>query len=204
MTEEEEIRGTSGDVNMIAGHKDSSSSGTSKTLQFAEKQKLIQESSWTKTVPYKHWHSYIKPTDSIGSLFTPDVHMYRIRTLTKRDVKPARWHPFADGALVNPPRNLVERHNEELKRRIAAMEEKKRDSLPENIVSLKDLADDTWLRKKSRKARILMKKELSIRKEKITTQKPDREVMRNSFYITRINTWNKRILIFSKLYAQVP
>lgn len=181
MAEGKETRGTSDMINVMAEHKNYPS-GTSKALQLAEKQKLIQESSWTRTIPYKHWHSYVKPTDSIGSIFTPGVHTYRTRTLIKRGIKPTRWHPFgADGALVSPPRILVERHNEELKRRIAATDEKKRDSLPENIVSLRDLADDTWLRKKSRKAIILMKKELSIHKERITKQKSDREVTKDVF-----------------------
>lgn len=179
MAEGKEICGTSSKMNVITGHKDYSSPGTSKMLQHVEKQKLIQESSWTKTVPYKHWHSYVKPTDSIGSIFTPSMHTYRTRILTKRDVKPARWHPFGtDGVLVNPPRVFIERHNEEVKRRIAA--EKKRDSLPENIVSLKDLADDIWLRKRSRKARALMKKELFVRKEKMK-RKLDRKVMKDIF-----------------------
>lgn len=190
MAEGKETCGTSGKINVIARHKDPLP-GTSK--ETAEKPKLIQESSWTRTVPYTHWHSYVKPTDSIGSIFTPSIHAYRTRTWTKRGVKPARWHPFgADGVLVSPPRGFIERHNEEVKRRTAAMAEKKRDSLPENIVSLKDLADDTWLRKKGRKARILMKKELSVRKERIT--KLDREVTRDIF--VKLSTSNKRIRIF--------
>lgn len=177
MAEGKEICGTSGKINVIAEHKDYPSPGTSK----AEEPKLIQEYSWTKTVPYKHWHSYVKPTDNIGSIFTPDVHAYRTRILTKRGVKPARWHPFgADGVLTNPPRFFIERHNEEVKRKFAAMAEKGRDFLPENIISLKDLADDTWLRKKSRDARILMKKE-SIRKRRIIKRKPDRKVTRDVF-----------------------
>lgn len=167
-------------INVISEHNDYSSPGTSKTLQHVEKQKLIQESSWTRTVPYKHWHSYVKPTDSIGSIFTPNMHVYRTRFLTKRDVKPARWHPFGtDGVLVSPPRVFIEQHNEEIKRRIAA--ERKRDALPENIVSLKDLADDMWLRKRRRKARALMTKELSVRKGKIIKRKLDREVTRDIF-----------------------
>lgn len=139
------------------------------------KEKLLQESSWTKTVPYKHWHSYAKPSDSIGSIFTPGAYHFRSRTVSKRDVKP-RWHPFGvDGKLVSPPRVFVERHNEEVQRR--AIAERKRDALPENIVSLRDLADGTWLhRKKSRKAKILKKRELSVQKGRITKRKLEREV----------------------------
>lgn len=190
MAEGKKTCGTSGKINVIAGHKDYPSPGPSKALQFAEKQtcreaKLIQKSSWTKTVPYAHWHSYVKPTDSIGSIFTPGVRVYRTRTFTKRGVKPTRWHLFGtDGVLTNLPRVFIERHNEEVERRIAT--EKRRDSLPENIVSLRDLADDTWLRKKSRKAKILMKKELSIRKGRIIKRKLDREVTRDIFVKSQV------------------
>lgn len=187
MAEGKETCGTSGKINVTAERKDHPWPETSKALQLAEKQKLIQESSWTKTVPYKHWHSYVKPTDSIGSIFTPDMHTYRTRTLTRRGVKPARWHPFGtDGVLVSPPRIFIERHNEEVKRRTAATAEKKRDSLPENIVSLRDLADDTWLQKKSQKARILMKKELSIRKGR--RQKSKQEVPKD-VYVNLTSTY---------------
>ncbi|XP_011870087.1 PREDICTED: uncharacterized protein LOC105563255 [Vollenhovia emeryi] len=182
MAERKDTCETSGKINIMAEHEDYPSPGTSEALQLAQKQKLIQESSWTKAVPYNHWHSYVKPTDSIGSIFTPGVHAYRTRILTKRGVKPARWHPFgADGVLAGPPHAFVERHNEEIKRRKAATAEKRRDSLPENIVSLRDLADDTWLQKKSRKARVLMKKELSARKKRITKRESDREVTRGIF-----------------------
>ncbi|EZA46954.1 Dynein heavy chain 3, axonemal [Ooceraea biroi] len=141
------------------------------------KQRLIQESSWTKTVPYKHWHDYAKPSDSIGSIFAPGAYHCRGRTLSKRAPKP-RWHPFGvDGKLVNPPRVFIELHNEEVKRKAAVAAEKKRDALPENIVSLRDLADGTWLRKKSRKAKILKKRELSIQKGRITKRKSEREII---------------------------
>ncbi|KAG5305945.1 DYH3 protein, partial [Pseudoatta argentina] len=179
MAERKETGGTSDKIHTIAGHKDCSSSETLKALQFSEKQQLIQESSWTKAVPYKYWHSYVKPTDSIGSIFTPGVHTYRTRTLIRRDVKPVRWHPFGiDGMLVSPPRIFIERHNEEVKRRAAALAEKECDTLPKNIVNLRDLMDDTWLRKKHQKARILKEKELSIHRRKITKQRLDRKMVR--------------------------
>ncbi|KMQ95743.1 dynein heavy chain axonemal [Lasius niger] len=178
MAEKEETCGNLNKVNAtVADHADYSSPETSKALQFVKKPKLIQESSWTKTVSYKHWHSYVKPTDSIGSIFTPGAYPYQARSLTKREVKPARWYPLsADKVLAAPPRILIERHNKEIQRRAAAAE-KKRDSLPENIVSLRDLADGTWLRKKSRKARDLKRKELSIHEGRITKKKLDREIV---------------------------
>lgn len=192
MAEGKEICRTSSKINVTTEHKDYPS--PSKMLQLTEKQKFIQESPWTRLVPFKHWHSYVKPTDSIGSIFTPGICAYRIRTLIKkRGVKPTRWHPFGtDGVLTSPPRAFIERHNEEVNRKIAAMAEKRRDSLPENIVSLRDLVDDTWLQKKRRNVRIL-KKELSIRKGRISKRKSDREVMRDVF-VKLIS--NKKKLIF--------
>jgi len=144
------------------------------------KQILIQDFSWTKTVPYRYWHSYVKPSDSIGSIFTPGTYQCRSKTLIKRAAKPL-WHPFGiDGTLVDPPRIFIERHNEEVKRRAA---EKEYGALP-NIVNLRDLADGTWLRKKSRKAKIQKKRELAIQKGRITKRKLEREVMKNI-----VNTW---------------
>jgi len=179
MAEGKEICRTSSKINVIAEHKDYPS--PSKMLQLAEKQKFIQESPWTRLVPYKQWHSYVKPTDSIGSIFTPGICAYRVRTLIKkRSVKPTRHLFGTDEVLTSPPRVFIERHNEEVNRKIAAMAEKRRGSLPENIVSLKDLIDDTWLQKKRRNVRIL-KKELSIRKGRITKRKSDREVTRDIF-----------------------
>jgi len=188
MAEKKETGGTSDKIHTIAGYKDCSSSGTLKAPQFSEKQQLIQETSWTKTVPYKYWHSYVKPTDSIGSIFTPGVHTYRTRTLIKRDVKPVRWHPFGiDGVLVSPPHSFIERHNEEVKRRAAALA--KKECVPKNIVNLRDLLDDTWLRKKRQKARILKEKELSIHRRKITKRRLDRKVMRD-VYVNLTSTSN--------------
>lgn len=162
MTEKEKICGTLDKVNAAVADYTDSSPETSKALQFVKKPKLLQESSWTKTVSYKHWHNYAKPTDSIGSIFTPGAYPYRARILTKREVKPVSPYPLSvDEVLAAPPRILIERHNEEVQRRVAATE-KKRTSLPENIVSLRDLADGTWLRKKRHKAKALKKRELSI------------------------------------------
>lgn len=159
----------------IAQHVDYLLPGTSKALQFEKKPKLIQESSWTKTVPYKHWHTYVKPTDSIGSIFTPEAY-HRPRIL-KREVKLAQWYPLStDKMLAAPPFILIERYNKEVQQKTVATTEKKHDSLPENIVSLRDLADGTWLRKKSRKRRALKRKELSIHEGRIMKRKLDREV----------------------------
>lgn len=184
MTEEKKTCGTLDKLNaMVEQHMDYLLPKTSKAMQLKKKPKLIQESSWTTTVPYKHWHNYVKPTDSIGSIFTPSAYYYRTRTLTKREIKPRLWYPLsADKMLETPPRNLIERHNKEVQRRAAAAVEKKRDSLPENIVSLKDLADGTWLQKKSRKAKVLKRKELFTHKGRIMKRKLDGKVIRNVYF----------------------
>lgn len=162
MAEKKKIRLSKVNVT-VAGHTDYPSTGVPGTLSFAKEQKLIKESidSLIKTIPYKHC---VKPTDDDVSTFA----------LTKRDME--QWHPLdADGVLRNPPRVLIEQHNEEVKRRAAAAAEKERDSLPENIVSLKELVDSTWLRKKSEKAKALKRKEL----EKVRATKRKLEVIRN-------------------------
>lgn len=167
MAEEKKEGETSSQINVpVAKHVDHSSPEVLGT--FIKKQRLIQEHSWTKTVPYKHWHIYAKPSESIGSIYAPDVYPLRTGTLTKRVVK-SQSHLFTvdDG----PPRILVERHNEETKRKAAIAAEKKRDDLPENVVNLKDLANST---------KALRWKELSIRRKKrIKKGKSDDEVTRN-------------------------
>lgn len=178
MAEERKTCTSSGEIN-TARRDDYSSPKMSETLQSTEEHKLIQDSSWTKVVPYKHWHVYTKPSDSIGSIFTPSAYHLRIRALTQHAVKSR--HPFGidNGALVDPPRVLVERHNEEVKRKAAIAAAKIHDALPDNIVNLKDLADDTWLQKKSLKAKALKRKELSVqsKKGKITKRRLDQEVI---------------------------
>lgn len=182
MTEEKKVCGTSDQINVtVARHADHLSPEISETLSLPKKQRLLQERSWTRTVPFKHWHVYVKPSDSVGSIYTPGTYHLQTGALTKRVVKPrCRLFTVDDGMLAGPPRFLVERHNEEAERKAAVTAEKKRDGLPENIVNLKDLADSTWLREKNLKKRALRWKELSIRDKKgrITKKKLDREVMR--------------------------
>lgn len=110
--------------------------------------------------------------------FTKKQLMQEVSTAISH--KHRRWHPFSasGGALTSPPRDLVERHKEEVERRAAIAAEKKRDHLPENIVNLKDLADGTWL-SKSQKAKALERKELfaQVKKEKMIK---DREVIKST------------------------
>lgn len=134
-----------------------------KMSRVAKKQKLTHKSR-TKTVPHKYRRASVKSADSMDSIFTPDTYYYRP---SKRVTKSAPCHPISvDGILANPSRVFIERYNEEVKQRVIAASERKLDSLPKNIVSLKDLMEGTW--EESEEAKALKKKELTVDKSKIT------------------------------------
>lgn len=168
----------------VKEHMDRALSKISEPSHCKKKQILIEESSWTQAVPYKHWHSSTKPTDRIGSIFMPSGCNCRLKTLTKRHVVKSRRSPFgADGGiLIYPPHIYIEQYNEEIKRKDDV--EKEHRTKRENVVNLKDLVDGAWLRKK-KSWKALNRKELSVqgRKGKITKKFYNWEVMSNVIQI---------------------
>lgn len=55
-----------------------------KALEYVKYPKLLEDQSWTKAVPYKYWSTYTKPSEGIGSIYTPTSAQYRVNTLTKK------------------------------------------------------------------------------------------------------------------------
>ncbi|XP_025152566.1 dynein heavy chain 3, axonemal [Harpegnathos saltator] len=144
-----------------------------------EKKKYGTSTKVNETVvKYTEYSSLKMAKTLLETQLTKEQNLLQEVSTTIAPCKYQRWNPFgtSDGALTNPPRELVERQKEEAERRAIIAAKKKRDSLPENIVNLKDLANGTWL-KKSQKARALKRKELSaqIKKKRITT---DRKIVR--------------------------
>lgn len=123
-----------------------------RTLYYAERPRLLQEHSWTKSVPYKDWYEYVKPMEGIGSMFTPTSYKFCIKNLAaKRQLTP--WHPFGpDGKLKYPPIECVRAHHEEISK-IDSRKSKRLKVVPDNVINLKDLADGTWARRKAEKLR---------------------------------------------------
>lgn len=122
-----------------------------KALEYAKNPKLLEDQIWTKAVPYKYWSTYTKPSEGIGSIYTPTSAQYYVNTLTKKK-KPLECLSFGvENKLRMPPREYVELHKEERQRKITRKFKQEQNILPENIVNLKDLADGTWSRRKAEK-----------------------------------------------------
>ncbi|KAK2580549.1 hypothetical protein KPH14_007682 [Odynerus spinipes] len=121
-----------------------------KALEYAKYPKLLEDRSWTKAVPYKNWFTYTKPSEGIGSIYTPTSAQYRINTLAKKE-KPSECLFGIERKLTMPPREYVESYQEERHRKIARKSGQRQGVLPDNIINLKDLADGTWSRKKAEK-----------------------------------------------------
>ncbi|XP_063993893.1 dynein axonemal heavy chain 3 [Diachasmimorpha longicaudata] len=152
-------------------------------LKYQQLQPLIQDRSWTKTVPFKHFFKYVKPSESIASFYTPSALKFRLQTLKRRrKVKPLIKDFLGnDGELQYPPISLVRAYEQEVVRR---NDEKTKllDSLPENVISLVDLANGTWLRRKvekrSRRLQEAKKKLTKKRKMEIERDLLEREDLR--------------------------
>ncbi|KAI4500182.1 hypothetical protein M0802_004599 [Mischocyttarus mexicanus] len=156
-------------------------------LEYVKYPKLLEDHSWTKAVPYKYWFSYTKPSEGIGSIYTPTSAHYRINNLTLKK-KSSECLPFGiKNKLRMPPREYVEFYKEEIRRKRAEKddeeEEEGRNILPDNIINLKDLADGTWSHKKAEKEanRDIRNKELlnKRRKDKLKRKISEEEIMRS-------------------------
>ena len=127
----------------IAGEDDSTPSRqVEQALQYSQLPSLLQNQSWTKSVPYKHWYNYVKPMESIGRTFTPKTYKYCMKCLTRRRQSSIRWHPFdSEGNLTFPPIQCIIHHEEEMKQK---SEEKSKilEFKPDNIITLQELTKE--------------------------------------------------------------
>ncbi|XP_015588713.1 dynein heavy chain 3, axonemal [Cephus cinctus] len=154
-----------------------------KALFYGEQPKLLQEQSWTKAIPYKYWYEYVKPMQSIGSELTPAARKYNIKSFKRSTVKLSQPILFGpDGNLVYPPLECVKAHDEEMKLKDGERS-KRLQRVPDNIMSLRDLADGTWLRRKAQKrsAEMQEQKERAEKKRKERRRKmiPEEEILRS-------------------------
>nr|CAD7398222.1 unnamed protein product [Timema cristinae] len=67
---------------------------------------LMQDKSWTKAVPYRDLYEYCKPSESIGSSYTPTARNLRIQNLPTRRRRKAVSLLDADGNLKYPSKIL--------------------------------------------------------------------------------------------------
>ncbi|XP_047365165.1 dynein axonemal heavy chain 3-like isoform X3 [Vespa velutina] len=154
-----------------------------KVLEYAKYPKLLKDQLWTKAVPYKYWSTYTKPSEGIGSIYTPTSAQYRVNTLTKKK-KPLDCLPFGvKNKLRMPPREYIELYKEERRRKITRKFKQERNILSKNIINLKDLADGSWSRRKAEKEanqNIENKELLKEQKNKLKKNIPGKEILRNN------------------------
>lgn len=152
----------------IAGKDDSiSSHQVEQALRYAQLPSLLQNQSWTKSVPYKHWYNYVKPMESIGNTFTPKTYKYCMKCLTRRRESSVRWHPFdSEGKLIFPPIQCIREHQEEIKRK-SEERSKNLKFKPDNIITLHELANHQPRTKIKRKTGRRLKEKRSSEESRV-------------------------------------
>lgn len=147
-------------------------------LEYFKSIKILQDRSWTKSVPYKNWFTYLKPSESIANSYTPSAAKFRIKQLGKQQHhgKSSNTEKLnINGELGYPSAAYVKAHEEEVARK-KKEKTKLLESLPDNVISLFDLADGSWLRKKAEKRQLKIQenKEKFIKRKK---EKFDNEIL---------------------------
>ncbi|KAJ9576848.1 hypothetical protein L9F63_006622, partial [Diploptera punctata] len=103
---------------------------------------LMMEKSWTKAVPYRDSSEYLKPSESIGSCYTPSARKLKIQDLPPRRRKLPKQNFMLDenGKLKYPPKI----------RKVESFEKEKEYSTP-GIVKLQDLLSGKYHEQKLKK-----------------------------------------------------
>ncbi|KAG7209677.1 hypothetical protein KM043_011323 [Ampulex compressa] len=142
------------------------SSEVIKAWKYSKERKLLQEKSWTRNVPYRNRYGYKKPSEGIGCIFTPTAERYTVRAVLNRGKRPRVHILGPEGKLTNPPWESVKKRKGEIALKIAEKFARESKSLPDNVISLKDLVDGTWLRRKAERkaANAYRKREILVQK----------------------------------------
>ncbi|XP_076256705.1 dynein heavy chain 3, axonemal [Rhynchophorus ferrugineus] len=107
---------------------------------------LFAKKSWTKGVPEKDTQMYFRPSETIGSAFSPQAQNLRIQDLPTKKKKTRPSPLGVDGKLQYPPKkSRKELKEEERKRELAA--KKKQINVP-GIIDVEYLLSGQWLRDK--------------------------------------------------------
>ncbi|KAF5289736.1 hypothetical protein FQA39_LY03653 [Lamprigera yunnana] len=141
----------------VAGHENElqASSYIQHAYDSNEYPPIVARKSWTKAVLYRHIFEYYKPTETIGSLFTPSVQTYKMRKMPPK--KKSSVNPLGpDGKLCYPPRELQFQVKEE--RRLNQIRKKKETQTPGIVPMMDLLSGEYWIRKE-REALIKQKKQ---------------------------------------------
>ncbi|XP_076243948.1 dynein heavy chain 3, axonemal [Calliopsis andreniformis] len=124
-----------------------SSSKSLLSQQLIKRQKLLQDYPWTKIISYKCVPE--ESSVSIGSIFMSTIYQFQEQTVIKRktDLKQSSFQ--FEPTLSYPPWKYKKQYKDSTQKKV------KKQSVhivPTSIVSLKDLADGTWLWQKSQAA----------------------------------------------------
>ncbi|CAG9767321.1 unnamed protein product [Ceutorhynchus assimilis] len=129
---------------------------------------LFAKKSWTQGVPERDTQMYFRPSETIGSAFTPQAQHLKIQDLSKKR-KVEKPSPLgADGRLQYPPKkSRKEQQEERLKQE--RIEQKKKDLYVPGIISAEYLLSGQWHRdqkakKEKKEKEKAMRKKLNILK----------------------------------------
>ncbi|XP_050297987.1 dynein axonemal heavy chain 3 [Anthonomus grandis grandis] len=125
---------------------------------------LFTKKSWTQGVPEKDTQMYFRPSETIGSAFTPQAQYLRIQDLPTKKRKERPSPLGTDGKLQYPPKkSRKEQEQDKIKQQLTA--QKKKLKVP-GIIDIEYLLSGQWHRDKQAQAE---KKE----KEKAMKKKVD-------------------------------
>ncbi|KZC07229.1 Dynein heavy chain 3, axonemal [Dufourea novaeangliae] len=108
--------------------------------ELIRRQKLHRKPSWKKITFKQHLNKYEKLPDDFGAAFTTTAYQIHNRKLMKERIPLKTSHPASDQILTSPPLEYHKQYKGEVRQGKEHVH-----FLPSNIVSLKDLADGTWL-----------------------------------------------------------
>ncbi|XP_023310238.1 dynein heavy chain 3, axonemal [Anoplophora glabripennis] len=117
----------------------------------AEYPPLFAKKSWTKGVPQKDAESYLRPSETIGSSFTPQAQELRIQDLHRKRKKSRLFSLTVDGQLGYPPKKTRKELEEQEKKEEVKKQTSSEDNLFVNIEDL--LSGEYWRRRKEKEAK---------------------------------------------------
>ncbi|GJQ73710.1 DNAH3 [Trypoxylus dichotomus] len=138
---------------------------------------LFAKKSWTKGVPHKDTYEFYKPSETIGSSYTPSAAVLKIQHLPPYRKKLAENPLGPDGKLQYPPKKS--KLEEEKEKKAAEERLRRKNAKIPGIVDVRDLLSGKYWKKKeqekieseARKAKRLLK----VKKKKELTKQSSKE-----------------------------
>ncbi|XP_054015460.1 dynein axonemal heavy chain 3-like [Hylaeus anthracinus] len=169
--------------------------------QVTKKQKCSRDHSWTKISSKKHLNRYIKLSEDVGSTFTSTIYqLQKKNSIKQKKLLKERSFTFEHN-LTYPPWEYYKNYKENVQRRTT---KESMQWLPNNIVSLRDLADGTWLWKKAQEqVTKIFKKDGKLKKLKEMKQErgflPEKRIYRQIEAEIPISIEEQRDILFKEI-----